>query len=117
MTSSRVAVISASENATEILEAAAVLGRFEVKVDGLDSRLMQLPGKPDPAIFLEAARRLGGSPARTAIVEDALAGVEAGVRGGFAFVLAIDRAGFGTELAAAGASLIVRDLGELLTPI
>lgn len=35
-------------------------------------------GKPAPDIFLEAARRLKVSPDRTAIVEDALAGVKAG---------------------------------------
>ncbi len=115
-TGRRVAVISASENATQVLQAAGVLGRFAVKVDGLDARRLQLPGKPDPAIFLEAARRLAEPPDRVAIVEDALAGVEAGARGGFAFVLAIDRAGYGPELAAAGATLVVRDLGELLEP-
>jgi trehalose 6-phosphate phosphatase len=113
-TGRRVAVISASENATHVLRAAGVLGRFGVKVDGLDARRLQLPGKPDPAIFLEAARRLGEAPGRVAIVEDALAGVQAGVRGGFAFVLAIDRAGFAGELRAAGASLVVHDLAELL---
>ncbi len=113
-TGRRVAVISASENATHVLRAAGVLGRFGVKVDGLDARRLQLPGKPDPAIFLEATRRLGETPGRVAIVEDALAGVQAGVRGGFAFVLAIDRAGFAGELAAAGASLVVHDLAELL---
>lgn len=110
------AVISASENATQVLKAAGVLDRFDVKVDGTDSRRLGLAGKPDPAIFLEAARRLGRPPARTAIVEDALAGVIAGVRGGFGFVLAVDRAGYRTELAAAGASLVVNDLGELLSP-
>ena len=112
----RVAIISASRNATEVLSTAGVLGLFEVKVDGVDSTALGLAGKPDPAIFLEAARCLGVAPERAAIVEDALAGVEAGVRGGFAFVLAIDRAGFAAELAGAGASLVVQDLGELLVP-
>ncbi len=109
-----IAVISASENATQVLEAAGVLARFEVKVDGLDARRLRLPGKPDPAIFLEAARRLGEPPGRIAIVEDALAGIQAGVRGGFGFILAIDRSGFARELRAAGASLVVHDLAELL---
>jgi beta-phosphoglucomutase family hydrolase len=113
----RVAVISASENATAVLTAAGVLHSFDVKVDGLDSRRLRLPGKPDPAIFLEAARRLGEPPAACAIVEDALAGVEAGVRGRFGFVLAVDRAGYADELRAAGASLVVGDLSELLLPI
>jgi beta-phosphoglucomutase family hydrolase len=110
------AVISASENATRILRAAGVLDRFDVKVDGTDARRMRFPGKPDPAIFLEAARRLGTEPDRTAVVEDAIAGVEAGVRGGFGFVLGIDRTGYREELEAAGASLVVSDLAELLTP-
>jgi HAD superfamily hydrolase (TIGR01509 family) len=39
-------------------------------------------GKPDPAVFLEAARRLGLSPARCIVVEDAPAGIEAARRGG-----------------------------------
>jgi len=112
----RVAIISASENATQVLTAAGVLGEFQAKVDGDDSRYLGLSGKPDPAIFLEATRRLGATVTRTAIVEDALAGVEAGVRGGFGFVLAVDRTGYGSQLAAAGASLVVRDLGELLLP-
>lgn len=33
--------------------------------------------KPDPAIFLEAARRLGVAPARCTVVEDAVNGIEA----------------------------------------
>jgi HAD superfamily hydrolase (TIGR01509 family) len=39
-------------------------------------------GKPDPAIFLEAARRLGLAPGRCVVVEDAPAGVEAARRAG-----------------------------------
>jgi beta-phosphoglucomutase-like phosphatase (HAD superfamily) len=37
-------------------------------------------GKPDPAVFLEAARRLGLPPARCIVVEDAPAGIEAARR-------------------------------------
>jgi alpha,alpha-trehalase len=111
-----VAVISASENAAQVLRGAHVLDRFDVKVDGTDARRMRFPGKPEPAIFLEAARRLGTEVPRTAVVEDAIAGVEAGVRGGFGFVLGIDRAGYRDELESAGASLVVSDLAELLAP-
>jgi HAD superfamily hydrolase (TIGR01509 family) len=39
-------------------------------------------GKPDPAIFLEAARRLGLPPGRCVVVEDAPAGLEAARRAG-----------------------------------
>lgn len=112
----RVAIISASKNATQVLDAAGVLDRFDAKVDGIDAVRLNLAGKPDPAVFVEAARELGSDVARTAVVEDALAGVEAGVSGGFGFVLGVDRAGFRRELEAAGASLVVNDLGELLEP-
>jgi beta-phosphoglucomutase len=39
-------------------------------------------GKPDPAIFLEAARRLGCAPHRCVVVEDAPAGLEGARRAG-----------------------------------
>ena len=39
-------------------------------------------GKPAPDVFLRAAEKLGVPPARSVVVEDAPAGVEAGRRGG-----------------------------------
>ncbi len=45
-----------------------------------------LPGKPDPALFLQAARELGVAPAGCVVVEDAVAGVEAARRGGMKVV-------------------------------
>lgn len=42
----------------------------------------RLPGKPDPAFYLEAARRLGVDPARCLVAEDSLTGVEAARRAG-----------------------------------
>ena len=47
------------------------------------------------------------------MVEDALAGVEAGSRGGFALVIGVDRSDHGAELLAAGAGVVVRDLVEV----
>ena len=41
-----------------------------------------LPGKPDPAIFLEVARRLGVDPAHCIVFEDAPLGIEAARRAG-----------------------------------
>jgi HAD superfamily hydrolase (TIGR01509 family) len=43
-----------------------------------------MPGKPDPAVFLEAARRIGLPPKRCLVVEDAVAGVAAARRAGMA---------------------------------
>ena len=83
-------------------------------LDGLEAvvRRLRVAGKPDPALFLEAARRLGVSPYRAAVVEDALAGVAAGHRGGFGLVVGVDRGGQTDALAAAGADVVVTDLGD-----
>ena len=107
------AIITASRNCDDVLAAAGIPDLFPVRVDGQVAAQLGLPGKPDPAVFVEAARRLGASPRRTAVVEDALAGVEAGRRGGFALVVGVDRTGHAEELRRAGADLVVGDLAEL----
>ena len=40
-----------------------------------------MPGKPDPAVFLEASRHIGIAPQRCLVIEDSVAGVEAARRG------------------------------------
>jgi beta-phosphoglucomutase family hydrolase len=109
----RVAIISASRNCVEVLEAASLDDMFEVRVDGVVAGELGLPGKPDPAVFLEAARRLQVTPNRAVVVEDAMAGVAAGRRGGFGLVIGVDRTGHPDELRAAGADLVVQDLAEV----
>jgi trehalose 6-phosphate phosphatase len=109
----RTAIVSSSRNCAAVLEAAGIRELFDAKVDGVDAAELGLPGKPDPAVFLDAARRLGADPAHTAVVEDAIAGVEAGRRGGFALVVGVDREAQFEALAAAGADVVVSDLGEL----
>jgi alpha,alpha-trehalase len=106
------AAISASENAASVLAGAGVAHLLDERVDGLDAAAQRLAGKPDPAIFLEAARRLGVDPARAAVVEDALAGVAAGRAGAFGRVVGVDRNDHADELLRAGADLVVADLGE-----
>lgn len=46
-------------------------GYFSALVSGFD-----LPGKPDPAVFLKAADKLGAPPTNCLVFEDAIAGVE-----------------------------------------
>jgi len=36
-----------------------------------------MSGKPDPAVFLESARRIGVEPANCVVIEDAIPGVQA----------------------------------------
>src|SRR4051794_4202006 len=109
-----VAIISASRNLDQVLHAAGIDELFDVRVGGVEAERLGLPGKPDPAVFVEAARRLGVEPGDAAIIEDALAGVEAGRRGGFRLVVGVDRTGHAEELRARGADVVVRDAGELL---
>jgi alpha,alpha-trehalase len=112
----RTAVISSSRNAEMVLEAARVRELFSVKVDGVDSTRRHLKGKPDPAIFLEAAKRLKVRPGEAAIVEDSLAGVEAGHRGKFKLVVGVDRARQSEELRERGADIVVRSLAQIQIP-
>lgn len=110
----RTAVVSSSRNCAAVLASAGITNLFDTQVDGDTSLHLHLSGKPAPDSFLEAARRLGVSPERAIVVEDALAGVEAGRAGGFGLVVGVDRGGQAAGLAAQGADLVVDDLGELL---
>ncbi|WP_423464446.1 HAD family hydrolase [Promicromonospora sp. MS192] len=111
----RVAVVSASRNCARVLHAAGMDGLVDVRVDGVDADRLGLAGKPDPALFLEAARRLGVPPGRCAVVEDALVGVEAGRTGGFAVVIGVDRHGrLAWEMREAGADVVVADLADVV---
>lgn len=67
-------------------------------------------GKPHPEVFLKAAERLGVSPSRCAVVEDAPQGIEAGRRAG-ARTIALATTRSPEELA--GADLVILSLAEL----
>ncbi|MFG2715636.1 HAD family hydrolase [Streptomyces goshikiensis] len=113
---SRCAAVSASRHARSLLDSADLIGLFDAVVDGQDAAALALPGKPDPALFLEAADRIGAAPARAAVVEDALAGVDAGRRGRFHLVVGLNRDDdpqMADALSAHGAHLVIPDLGGL----
>lgn len=107
------AVISASKNCREVLEAAGVDKLFDTRVDGVTSAELKLQGKPHPDIFLEAARRLDKEPADCAVVEDSQAGVEAGKRGGFGWVIGINTGDQYDALKSSGADIVVKTLTEI----
>jgi beta-phosphoglucomutase family hydrolase len=109
-----VAVITASRNGTTILQAANLLNAFDVRVDGVEASRLALKGKPAPDIFLEAVKRLKVKPERAIVVEDAVAGVQAGRQGGFGLVIGIARNRQDSNLLAQnGADAVVQDLSEL----
>jgi beta-phosphoglucomutase-like phosphatase (HAD superfamily) len=64
-------------------------------------------------MFLEAARRLNVAPARTAIFEDATAGVEAARAGDFGLVIGVGSAARALDLFNHGADKVVSDLGQV----
>lgn len=109
----KTAVISSSRNCAAILEKAGLTSLFDTKVDGVDSNRLHLTGKPAPDIFLAAARQLAVEPLQAIVIEDAIAGVEAGRTGQFGLVVGVGREGDGGSLREHGADIVVQDLREL----
>ncbi len=109
----KVGVASSSKNCAPVLEAAGLLSLFETRVDGVVSAELKLKGKPEPDIFTKAADNLGVSYERTAIVEDAVSGVQAGRKGDFGLILGVAREENEEELLLNGADLVVTDLSEI----
>lgn len=75
----RLAIGSSSKNTPFILERIGLGNFFDAVADGN----CITHSKPDPEVFLKAAEMIGLEPADCIVVEDAHAGVEAGVNGGF----------------------------------
>ncbi len=99
----RLALASGSRNAPRVLERTGLSERFSAKVDGNDLTR----SKPDPQIFLLAARRLGLPPAECAVIEDAPAGIEA------ARAADMRAIGIGDPRELAAADLVVSRVAEL----
>lgn len=74
----KVAIGSSSKNTPIILRQVGLTDAFDAVADGNGIT----HSKPDPEVFLLAARLLGLPPAKCLVVEDADAGVEAAVAGG-----------------------------------
>lgn len=75
----KLAIGSSSKNTKFILERVGLPTFFDAVVDGN----MIKNSKPDPEVFLLAAKLLGLDPKDCGVVEDAYAGVEAAKRGSF----------------------------------
>lgn len=65
------------ENIESIIENLGFLGFFSTMVSG-----QNLPGKPSPDVFLEAAKIINISPDKCIVIEDAVVGVQAAKRAG-----------------------------------
>jgi len=76
--------------ARQAIASSAPPANIDILVDALDLRSYfdaivsgyNMPGKPDPSVFLKAAHRVDVVPEQCIVVEDAIAGVEAAKRAG-----------------------------------
>ena len=81
---------------------------FEVVVTSEDVRL----GKPDPEVYVLAARRLGAAPGACVVFEDSVVGIQAARRAGMR-AIGVTTAYGEEELRAAGAELVIGDFEGL----
>ena len=100
----KLAIGSSSKNTPLILERIGLAGFFDAISDGNNiSR-----SKPDPEVFLTAAGMLGLEPGRCLVVEDAVAGIQAAIAGGF------DSAGLGPAAKCGMATYSLNRFAKLL---
>ncbi|AKD58556.1 beta-phosphoglucomutase [Spirosoma radiotolerans] len=99
----KTALGSVSKNAPLILERIGMTDAFDTIIDG--TKISK--GKPDPEVFTKGADELGVRPDECVVFEDAVAGVEAGKRGGM-FVV-----GLGSPDVLRQADLVAPSLAEL----
>jgi beta-phosphoglucomutase len=91
---------SASKNAAEVIERLGIADLLDAVADGHSVRVQ----KPAPDLFLYAAVQLGLPPSKCVVVEDAAAGIEAALAGGFRSI------GIGPYERVAKADLVLPDL-------
>ncbi|HKC30053.1 MAG TPA: beta-phosphoglucomutase family hydrolase [Jatrophihabitans sp.] len=109
-------VVSSSANTGEVLQVTSLADLVEGRVDGVTIATRGIAGKPAPDSFLAGAQLAGVDPSRAAVFEDATAGVEAGRRGHFGYVVGVNRHDdtHAKALREHGADVVVSDLADLL---
>ena len=105
----RVAIGSSSRNTPLILRQIGLNNYFDAVADG--NQITR--SKPDPEVFLLAARLLGLPPAECLVVEDADAGVEAALAGGMK-ALGVGSAAANKDATYRAADLSAVDLEQIL---
>ena len=99
----KVALGSASRNTPLILERLGIEKLFDAVADGN----VVSKAKPDPEVFIEAAKMVGVAPADCVVFEDALAGVEAALAAGMLCI------GIGSEKILTDAHYVVSGLDKI----
>ena len=109
----KLGVASSSKNCKPVLERVDLLNVFEARVDGVVSAELGLHGKPEPDIFTTACDIVKADYSKSIVVEDAVSGVQAGIKGKFGLTIGIAREDNIKELQKAGAHIVVEDLEEI----
>ena len=110
----KLAIVTSSKNGHTVLQAAGLLDLADTIVDGQVASKLHLKGKE--GLITEAGRRLDLSPGDGVLLEDSIAGVEAGKHVGCRVVIGVDRDGHAQGLKEAGADLVVRSVGSVRFP-
>ncbi len=113
----RCGVVSGSTNTEILLESSRLAPHVDVCIDGNTMVAEGLHRKPSPEMLLAACRHLGVEPRRTAVFETTPDGIVAGRAGGFRLVVAVEQEGDPRALVAAGADLVVADLGDMIAHV
>lgn len=103
----KIALGSASKNASMILDNLKITDLFDAIVDGNSVT----KAKPDPEVFLLAASLIGMAPENCVVFEDAAAGIEAASRACMASI------GIGDKSALSKADRVISGFDELLLEI
>ncbi|GAA3560314.1 hypothetical protein GCM10022419_046190 [Nonomuraea rosea] len=84
-----IGAVSPSRNCAEILHRAGLSGLLDARVDGVVAADAGLAPMPDPAMLLEAARRLDARPAETAVIACTAPALRAAANGHFGLVITL----------------------------
>jgi mannitol-1-/sugar-/sorbitol-6-/2-deoxyglucose-6-phosphatase len=76
----------ASSSPMRLIRAVLAMGELEERFDVVVTAEGEVRGKPDPAVYLSAARALGVAPARCLAIEDSINGVRAAKAAGMVCV-------------------------------
>jgi beta-phosphoglucomutase len=99
----KIALGSASKNTPLILDRIGMKYTFDAIADGNTVS----KAKPDPEVFIEAARMLGIETIRCVVFEDAIAGIEAALNAGMLCI------GIGEKYILKDAHMVVKGLSEM----
>tara|TARA_B100001093_G_C26580636_1_gene907091 strand:- start:174 stop:878 length:705 start_codon:yes stop_codon:yes gene_type:complete len=109
----KIAVASSSKNCRFILKKARLFDMFDFIVDGSDLENKKINGKPDPAIFSIAIKKLSLDKNKTIIFEDSPSGIISAVKSGAKFVIGVARSSNSKELKKAGANIVVYSIDQI----